>query len=290
MSQGALTKYGIGTADPVDIGIDVESWDFNGSKEHLEPVAMRGTRSHFADNVTEGPEIVRGGFETSPGKSRLQAFLTWAGFSHTDGVYSLTEGLTARYLESDRVADRQKISGAYVNSLGIRMSKGVLWRWAFDVVGQQETIPNSGSFPSLTVPAEPRFALHHAVVTLKGSARKVQDVTISINHAVESDTLNDIYASLIEPSDRIINVQVTLPYTTANKDLLKSGVTGNEATFVLTNGYDEIEIEMPRLQFPDGAVTVPGKSGLMLQLDGVARADAAANDELVITYTDSSPP
>jgi len=287
MAQGANCKFGIGTTSTVDTAFEAVSFGLISLKPHLEANGMRGTRSHIAGRVIEGVEEVSGSIVVMPNPEEAAALLPWAGFSASGTTYSLTETLSSRFVAADKVTKVPVYSGCYVNSLAIRAVKNVPWEWTFDVIGQQETDGDAASFPSLSLTETAPLALHHCVVTLAGSARDVVEFSIRIDHALEAQANNATYNELIEPTDRIITIDLTVPYTAANADLKNQAVAGAAGSAAFTYGNYACTFTFGNLQFPKGAVEVPGKSGLMLRLSGTARMTGSTR-ELVVTL-DSTP-
>jgi hypothetical protein len=287
MAQGALTKFGFHTANPVTSAFEATSFSGGSSKPHLEANGMRGTRSHIAERVIEGVEEVAFQIETMPSPEEFALILAFAGFAATGTTYNLTEALTAYYFTVDKVTKVPTYSGCKCNSLTISAVKNSPWRVTMDVIGAQETDGDAASFPAISLTETPPLALHHCAVTLQSSARSVVDLTIKIDHMLEAQANNAAYSELIEPTDRLVTVEMTVPYTAANADLKNQAVAGATATAVFTYGNYSCTFTFAKLQFPKGGVPVQGKSGLMLQLSGTARMSSTTR-ELVITL-DSTP-
>ena len=287
MAQGALTKFGISTNSPVDAAFEALSFSVNSTKPHINANGLRGTRSHIAERTIEGVEEVAGSITMAPNPEELALLLPWVGFAATGTTFNLTEALTSRYITADKVTKVPTYSGCYVNRATMRAVKNAPWEWTFDIVGQQESVGAAASFPSLSLTETPPLALHHSVLTLLGSARSFSEITVTIDNALEPQANNATYNELIETTDRIVTVDVTLPYTTANLDLMRPDVAGDDGTLVFTYGNYSCTFTFGILQFPRGAVEVPGKSGLMLRLSGQARMTGSTR-ELVIVL-DSTP-
>lgn len=282
MTQGANTKFGIGTTDPVTDAFEANVFNIVSTKPHLNANGQRGTRSQIAERTIEGVEECGGPITLSPNITEAALILPWVGFLNTAGVFSLTEALTSRYVTADKVTKVEKNSGVYVGKCTIRAAKGVVWDWTLDTVGQQQVDDNAGTFPNLSLTEAPPLALHHAVLTLLGSPRSFSEVTITIDNVLDVQANNAPYNELIEPSDRIVTVDLMMPYTTANADLKKQGIDGDDAaTIVFTYGDYVATFTFGNLKFPNGAVEVPGKTGLMLRLSGQAYMTGATR-ELVI--------
>lgn len=287
MSQSAMSKAGFGSSTPVTTAFEFNNFTGGSVKPHLSANGLRGTRSHIAERTIEGPEEVQYGFDTFPNPEECAAMLPIAGFAATGTTFNLTEALTAYAFTFDKVAKVPSYSASKCNSLTVMATKGSPWKWSWDMIGAQETDGDAATFPSLSLTESQPFALHHGVFTIGGSARSVVEFSMKIDHLIEAQTNNNTYADLIEETDRIVTVELTLPYTAANTDLKNQAVAGAAGSAVFTNGNYSCTFTFGRLQFPRGAVEIQGKSGIMLRLSGQARMTGSTR-ELVIVL-DSTP-
>lgn len=287
MTQSAKTKFGFHTASPITTAFEASTCNFVSIKPHIMANGNRGTRSRMAARKIEGVEDVRGTIICSPSPQEAALWLPWVGFLNTTGTFTLTEDLTSRYVTIEKIAKVPTYSGCYINSLTIRMVKGAPWEWTFDVVGQQETLGNAGTFPAIDVVENPPMALHHSVLTLLGSARSVEEITLRFDNLLEVESNNAEYNQQIEPTDRIITADFVLPATVANQDLQRGSLAGDASTLELTYGGYSMDFNFAALQFPRGGIEISGKGGMKLQLNGEAGA-TAANDEVEIVL-DSTP-
>lgn len=286
MTQSAKTRFGFHTASPITTAFEATTCDFVSSKPLLMANGNRGTRSRMAARKIEGVEDVRGTIVCSPSPEEVALWLPWIGFLNTAGTFTLTEALTSRYVTIDKIAKVPTYSGCYVNSLTIRMVKGAPWEWTFDIIGQQESLGNAGTFPSIDVVENPPMALHHSVLTLLGSARSVEEITLKFDNLLEVESNNATYNEQIEPSDRNITADFILPATVANQDLQRGSLAGDASTLALTYGGYSMAFNFAALQFPRGGIGVSGKGGMKLQLNGEAGATEAGDEvEIVLDST-----
>lgn len=287
MGQGAKTKFGIHTTTPVTTAFEAMTFGLKAMRPHISAQGSRGTRSRHAKRKGWGVKEVNGPIATSPSVAELVAMLAWAGFLNTDGTFSLTEALTSRAITADLVSKVQTFTGCYVDALTISCSKNQPWQFTWDVIGQDDSEGDAGTFPAINVtPAKPLF-LHESTFTLLGTPRSITDITIKISNFLEAQANNAPINELIEPADRQVAVTLGCPYTPANADLKKQDIEGDDAVLLFDDGEDTVSFNFGALQFPDGAVEMAGKSGIMLQLDGEA-CETDTDKELEIVVGESS--
>jgi hypothetical protein len=286
--MSAATKMGIGTTSTVDVALSFIGENIRSERPHLSgDDKFRGTYSNNAGPTIEGPERVAGSTEHEFNPEEVAIILPLLGFTNTTGTFSVNDSaLPERYMTVDREEKVFTYSGMQAARASIRCSAGMTWRWNIDWLGEQETIANAGTFPSLSNLNETTpLALHHATITLLGSARVVDDVSITIDNVVEHRSFNADYHTP-ERHGRIITVEFMLPYE-GNTDLLRVPVAGDDGIINWTYGNYSSVWTFGNLQFPRGAVEKTKGSKRMLSISGVAR-QTGATKELVIVH-DSTP-
>jgi hypothetical protein len=286
--MSAATKMGIGTTSTVDTALSFISENIRSERAHLaSDDKFRGTYSNNAAGTIEGPERVFGTTEHEFNPEEVAIILELLGFTNTTGTFAVNDSaLPERYMTIDREEKVHTYSGMVAARATLRCSAGVPWRWSIDWLGKQETIANSGTFPSLSNLNEtPPLALHHCVVTLLSTARVIDDLTIVIDNVVEHRPFNNDYFTP-ERHGRNISFSGSLPYAN-NTDLLRPAVAGAGGTAVWTYGNYSSSWTFGNLQFPRGGVEKTKGSKRMITLDGMAR-QTGATKELVIVH-DSTP-
>ena len=179
-------------------------------------------------------------------------------------------------------------AGCYVNKAAFSGSEGQAVKLSLDLVGQTETVGNSGTFPSLTYQNTAPFPFAASVLTLQGSARSVKDWSVSVDNMLEVSFYNSVTATRITPKDRVVSFSCNCPYTSSETDLYDQALAGSTgSTLALSYSNYSMTFTFATLQFPAQSPQVPGRSELGLSLSGVARK-VGSTSELVVTL-DSTP-
>lgn len=285
--MSAATRMGIGSTSTVDQAIGFISENIVSERLHLRSDdKFRGTYSNNAGPTIEGPERVFGTTEHEPNPEEAAILLELLGFTNTTGTFTVNDSaLPVRYMAIDREDKVPVYAGMIASRATIRCSAGVPWRWSIDWLGTQETVGNSGTFPSISLTETSPLALHHAVITVVSADRVVDDITITIDNVCEHRPFNADYFTP-ERHGRVITMEMSVPYN-GNTDLLRPAVAGAGGTVVWTYGNYSSSWTFGNLQFPRGAVTKTKGSKRMLSLQGVA-SQTGATKELVIVH-DSTP-
>jgi len=283
----ALAKMGFGTTSTVDNAIHFIRENITSVKEIINDPGFTGGYSHRAERSIFGPEIVSGSIEFKPSPEEAAKLLVLLGFTDTTGTFSLNDSaLPSRYWAIDRKEKVFVYSGMVASRLVMTARKGMAWNWAIDFAGQQETIGNSGTFPAISITHTTPLALHHATLDILGSARSFDEITVTIDNAVESNTFNAAYQISNERQDRIITVDVTLPYN-GNTDIGPGDVVGDEMVLAFTYGNYSSEWTFANVQFAPTQPETGGRSKQLIRLTGQAR-QVGTDKELVIVH-DSTP-
>lgn len=288
--MGDTPKFGMGTSNPVDAALEVITYGIVSEKPHINvgEEAMRGTRSHVSERTIEGVETCRGPIVAAPNLTEVGLWLPWMGFSVASNVYSLTEGLTSRFMTYDQGEGVVTHQGVKCNTWEIAADVGNAWRWNFECLAEKElAIGASGSFPSLTITEDNPLALHHATLELLGVAREFTGLRLRGNNMLDPESFNYDYTKSIIPTDRIIDIELTVPYDSTHSDLRRPGVVGDEGEIVFTYGARSLTIALANIQFPRAPVEIRGKTRKFLRLNGRCRMEGTTR-ELVITV-DNTP-
>lgn len=286
--MGASTKMGIGTTSTVDTALSFISENITSRREHFSSDdKFRGEYSHNAAGTIEGPEVVSGTTEHAFNPEEVAIILELLGFSVSGTAFTLNDSaLPSRYMTIDREDKVFTYSGMVAASATLSCAAGQPWRWSINWLGEQETIGNSGTFPSINLTETGPMGLQHAAVTLLSvGSRVVDDITINIDNVVEHRCFNNDYFTP-ERHGRNISVAMRLPYN-GNTDLLRASVAGAAGLITWTRGNYSSAWTFGNLQSPRGVVSKSKGSKRMLEIEMMARKTGSTK-ELAIVH-DSTP-
>jgi hypothetical protein len=288
MSMGWDTLVGIDTANPITKAYEFTSFGLRGQGSHHDPNGARGIRGHQSERVREAAFDVAGPGELEPSPETLADLFPWIMGANASGTsFALADTLQSRYVTVDRVAKVHTYADVYIDSATFRGAEKQPISLALAMVGKTETEGNAGTFPSVSPGLTPPFMFKEAVFTILGAARKVKDFSLTINNALDVQFFNSLTATRITPSDRVVTLDLTVPYDTDNVDLAEQAVAGDDGTLVIAFDNYSLTFTFGNLQFPKTKPVINGKGEQMLPLSGMARR-LSTTPELAVTL-DSTP-
>jgi len=283
--QSRLSLAANGTA----IGSYTEAYEFltESLRKQLtivDTAGLRGTRSHPAERTRDGTYAIGGGLQFHATPAMLDLLLPRIlGANEATDVFALAETLPEFDVLIDRVAKRFVYAGCQVNRATFRAAAGGPLELDLDVIGKTETV-SATAFPSITAPVDPPYVWQDCVCTVNGSARVVTQWEMTVDNALNARFSNSQTATDIHSTDRIVTVNLTVPYTSSEVDLYGINTGGAAAaTFAFTNGNYSTTFSIAKLQIPDQSPVVDGRGEILLQLQGVAK-QSSTTKELVITH------
>lgn len=288
-SLGYQGQLGISASNPVDARFDFHRESVACNEEFFDTSGLRGTRSHLITRVRQSIRRIGGQIEVQPTAGEMALLIPWImGAAASGTTYALAETLLSRYVTIDRGAkvftyDGCKVDRARFYCSGPGQPLGI----SIDVVGIDETIGNSGTFPSLTLDTTAPFMWHDCVLSVAGSNYSSQSFECVIDNHLDKDRFfNSQTITAINPLDRTVSTNFLLPYGDATA-AYATGAGGVAVTATFTNGNVSILFSFVKVAFPRKPITIPGRREIFLPLQGIAYA-SASTESLIITL-DSTP-
>ncbi len=273
--MGYATQLGIDTANPVTLRFDFQSEGLMLDEEMPDTNGLRGTRSRAVERIRQGIRRVHGPLTLEPTAVELSHLLQWIlGGTPTGSptvTYPLADGLQSRYVTIDRVSKVFTYSGVYVNRATIRGTQGQPLQVLLDLLGQDEAVANSGTFPALTLDvANTPFMFYDLSLSVAGSTYQPRDWEITIDNALDADRFfNSQTATAIAPRDRHITTRFPLPYGDANALYGTGGPGGVAYVATFTNGGAVLTFTAGKAIFPRKSPTVPGREEILIPVEAV---------------------
>lgn len=245
----------------------------------LNSNGLRGTRSRASERNRGGNETVSGTINMEASRLLLDNILPGVlGATESTNVFDVDEDIPDMYLLMDKLSDIVLISEAKFGKLTLSGSQNQIVQVALDI--EAETMTGGQSWPSGPAPdvSNPYFFSDLGNVTLLSTARKIIDFSISIDNVLVADQFYNQLTrdETIQPSDRIVQVNLTVPATTANSDLMDRGaVEGAAVQLVFTNADEAssvLTIDLGRVSFNASTPTINGKGQQVIPLTGEAKA------------------
>lgn len=287
---GYVGQLGISASNPVDARFDFLNESLACSEEFPDTGGLRGTRSHVVERVRQGIRRVGGGITMQPTAVEWAALLPWIQGANASGTtYALADALQSRYVTVDRGAKVFTYSACFVDSATIRASQGQPLQLSLNLVGSDETVANSGTFPALTLDTTTNaFMFHDCVISIGGVSYSSRNFEMTINNHVDRERFfnSQVLSTATQAMDRNISVGFSLPYGDATA-AYATGASGVAVTATFTNGAVSLAFSLVKVCFPRRSPTWPGRAEVMLPLQGLAYRSSSTLE--LVTTLDSTP-
>ncbi len=284
---GTSSKCGFGSSSTVDKFLEVLSESVRLTRPILYNGGMVGSRSQPAERTREGQRQVAGSISCTPSPVELDGLLEYiVGGSESADVFPLAETVSAFYFTADRHAKVFTYSGCKVNRATFSASRGGFLQLDLDILGIDETVGNSGTFPaiSLDVASQP-YVMTDGALTVGGTTYTFDQFSITIDNQLEVQHFNSLTPTRISATGREVSWNVVTPYGDATA-AYGTAVGGVAFVATFTNGNRSISFSSNKVQVQKESPVPGGRGEIFLSLAGVARKDGSTA-ELVIT-SDSS--
>lgn len=284
---GVFSLLGMGSTSTVDQALEYQSESLALRENFIDTSGIRGTRSHPSERVRRGQGVVGGSISCTPSPLELSYLLPKILGGNASGTsYPLAETLPEFYVAVDRITKVFVYDGCKVNQATFSASVGGPLSVSLDVMGKDETVGNSGTFPSLTldVAAGP-FILSDCALTVGGTTYQFAGVDVTINNALEPQFFNSNRAQRFNETDRVISVSLSTPYGDSSA-LYGPALGGVAVVLTFTNGTVSLTLSMAKVQIPKQSPVVGGRGEIMLPLQGIARKSGSTLE--LVTTLDST--
>jgi hypothetical protein len=288
--QGQL---GIDTNATVTLRQDYVHEDVKVQEEFKDTNGLRGTREHDITRVRAGNRRIGGPITMEPTAVEWAALLPWIlGGTPSGTTYPLADSApTGRYVVVDRGAKVFSYNGCQVDRATIRGSEGNALEVTLDVVGIDESVGNSGTFPSLSLDTTTgpfMFTDSSGAVSINSATTNIKNIEIVIDNQIDKGRFyNSQTLVTVQPMDRHITVAFDVPYGDSSA-LYNTGAGGVAVTATFTNGTVSIAFSFVKVTFPRESPTyVNGRGEVMLRLRG--KAYKSSSTLSLVTTLDSTP-
>ena len=238
------------------------------TQAHVDSMGVRGTRSRVKDRVRIGQEICGGqvSMMLTPNEFRkwLPRILGGAEGGSGPYTYAFAETLPTFGMLFERGAKRAVYTGCYVNRAVFTGTPGNLIGCNLDIFAKEEILSNtawSGSIPAIDSGQPYVFGDVLFGLAADASADDCLGFTLAIDNFLERRFPNSITATEIFPTDRLVTLEMQVPYTSDEVDLVDQAVAGNSGTLSWTNGVYDLDWSFANLKFPNETPTTTGRNG-----------------------------
>lgn len=258
---------------------------------HVDSLGHRGTRSRVKDHVRVGLKEVGGQVSMCLTPVELDAWLPRIlGASENADSFALAESLSSQSFGMlfDRGAERFVYSGCLVSRAVFAGSPGQLVTCTLDIIGKGTSGGVSTSWPG-TIPAidtgQPYvFGDLTFALGADASADEMLGFRLTIDNFVQRRWANSVNAVEVYASDRLITLEVDVPFTADEVDLFAQSVSGNTGTLTLTNGNQSTLFTFANLKVPNEDPITGQRGGEMTGTLRMVAYMSGSDRELVVTH------
>jgi len=257
--------------------------------ERSESEGIRGTRSRHGERVSQGLKRVGGSITMNPTPTELDRLLPRIlGAAESSDSFALAETLPEFLVCIDRIAKVHTYAGCKVSRATFAGSAGQKVTLTLDIVGKTETEGNAGTFPSVTIDLEDVYMFFQGVLTLNSTATAFESFSLVIDNVLDAQFRNSQTATDITPSDRIVELTVTVPYTSAESALYTTpstggvGLTGIAGVLEFTNGSNELTFTLNSLKPQSQTPVVNNRTGEIQQQITYRAYQTSTTKEIVV--------
>jgi hypothetical protein len=280
-AMGVNAKLGIGTTSTVDQPLEFTSESIALAEQFLDSAGYRGSRSHRAERLRRNTRQVGGSIVCTPTPLELDYLLPWiTGGTKSVNTIALAETVPARYVTVDRDAKVLTYSGCKVASAQFNASVGGPLTVTTNIVGIDETVANSGTFPSITadVTGGP-YMLSDLALTVGGTTYQCSTIDFTIDNALDVQIFNSETPTRITASDRTVSVSISTPYGDGTA-LHGTALAGVAVVATFTNSTRSFVATFGAVSAPRNSAVTTSRGEIMLNWSGVSRK-TGSTDEVV---------
>ena len=148
------------------------------------------------------------------------------GGSPAEGSYALAETLPSATLGFARGPKNFRYAGCVVDKATFSGSAGGLLKLVLEIAGQSETLETT-SWPSIAADTTGPYIFSDLALSIGGAAREVHSFELVIDNAlVRNRFMNSTTVVNLPAGDRLVTLQTTHAWATANTDLYDPPIGG----------------------------------------------------------------
>lgn len=290
-TMGHATRISMGAAGTT-VGSFSEAYEFISESVQKRQVILNtegisGTRSRKIERARNGTYAVAGTIRLHATPAMLDLLLPRIlGANESNDVFAVADTLPEFAILMDKGPQRHLYDGCKVNRAVFASAAGGLLTVDLDIVGKTEEV-SATSFPSISAPTDSPYVHQDAVLTISSTARKMMDVTWTVDNAVVARFTNSIAATDVSPTDRRVTFGATLPYESDHYAIYDQNIgSAAAAALVYTNGNLDLTVDFGRLVLPGITPTIDSKGEVVLRLEGEAMMVSSTRE--VVFTNDSS--
>lgn len=305
MSGASLSKFAKLLTDTSGASFDTSSTPLvfisdglRATTQRAEDEGLRGTRSRNVSRIAQGLIPVAGAIVAEPSPTEWDFWLQLiAGGTKSGTSIPLAETLQQVAFSSLRGPKWFQYDGCVCGTAEISSAgPGRKLSLSANILGQTETI-QSTSFPSVAYDTQDVYMHHQLAVTLGGSVSggtlsggttyQPERASVKIDNAVQVKYRNSQTATALVAGDRMVDVSLVIPFTSAEAALYASSSSAFAAQLVWTMGGLSLTMVFPAL-IAQTVTPVVGGGTNEITLELNCRAYKSGNENEIQIFNVSS--
>lgn len=268
---------------PATKRVAFETCNFKQVDTLVEPEAeMTGQLPRRSESLVDGTKTTSGAINITPRLDDLQDVFLPAIFGGLPDPAAI--GTFA--VSIDREVKVYNTAAAAIASATFTSSAGQLLKLAMQVEGLATVVANAGTFPSLDLSTMRPLIHHLGVLTIGGTAYRMDNVSLNVNNnLILDDFWNSQTRVELPQGERLTQLEVDLPFTTTEFAAMYAAVqvTGATGSLVYTDGAgNSLGFAFPSLHWvpptPDSAAKQGKNAGRFVFLARTLAGDPIPGD------------
>lgn len=261
-------------------GFEFVSCGLKRTDTFVQGEGIRGTRSRHSSRVRLAQKQIGGPIVMNPTPTELDLLWPWIlGGTTSSGVTAVAETLPTRNVGVLKVQRMFTYDGCVVSRAVLSGQAGQPVQLTLEVEGTDEVDAAAGSWPAITYPTDNMFVFADLDLTINSVAYYFGQFTLTIDNVVQADRyLNNLTRDKLTPLDRVVTLELQLPYDTINKDLYALAIAGFDAELAMSDGTTTYTFAFANVKAPAVGPDIQSRAseigfGLTLQsfFDGTDR-------------------
>jgi Phage tail tube protein len=251
----------------------------------VERLGLRGTRSHVADDARIGPYLVAGAIYLEPTPVDLLFWLQYIlGGAPASGSFTLAETLPSLTLGMARGPKKFRYAGCVVDKAIFSGSAGGLLKLTLEIAGQSETLETT-TWPVISADTSGPYIFSDLALSINGAPREVHSFELVIdNSLVKNRFMNSTTVVNLPAGDRLVTLQTTHAWATANTDLYDPPLAGYDgATLAFSTATHSTAFTFGCLQAPAQSPTAAHRQENFLSVNWTVRQTGGTKEVSAIS-------
>lgn len=230
---------------------------------------QRGSRTRDKNRAKIVNERCSGNLILEPSVSEIDILLPWfMGGTTETGVTPFAEALSKKTVILDKVTKVYTYAETVVGRTAIAGTPGQALRWTLDTEAQSESEGNAGSFSATAIDTDASFfTMNECALTINSVTVTPKSFNLIIDNMLDAERfLNSLTRDEIPAQDRMVSLEVLMPFDTVHEALYDLTVAGVSGSLAITDGSTTYTFAFENMKAAETPVQVPNRSEIDLSM------------------------